>query len=119
MDFSACTIHVCDLCRNDDVPRFRAAAELMRQLEKRLEHESVHLASVRCIAGCDSPDEVGFTASNKASCLFGGIYPIRNADTLLTFDARYASLEDGWSNEDVRPEGLRGKTLARNPALKD
>lgn len=115
MDSPAYTIHVCNRCGGDDMRRSQAAHDLIRQLAQRLEGESFHLVPIRCMAGCNRPLVVGFTAPNKASYLFGDIDPKRDADALLAFGALYARLDDGWCNEAARPEGLRGKTLARIP----
>jgi predicted metal-binding protein len=109
------TIHVCDRCGTDDVRPSWAAAELMRRIERRAGFAEFQFSPVRCMAGCARPLVVGFTAPNKASYLFGDIDPVRDAEALLAFGELYARLDDGWCNEGARPDGLRGKTLARIP----
>lgn len=75
-----------------------------------------HLAQADCMAGCDRPLTVAYTAPGKASYLFGDIDPERDAAHLATFARRYRALPDGWCKESERPSGLAGKTLARIPA---
>ncbi len=74
---------------------------------------------VACMAGCERPLTVGFSAAGKASYLFGDIDAERDAAHLLAFAELYASLADGWCNEGARPAGLAGKTMARIPGFKE
>ncbi|MCR6719455.1 MAG: DUF1636 family protein [Chitinophagaceae bacterium] len=76
-------------------------------------------AEADCMAGCGRPLAVAFLAPGKVSYLFGDIDPDRDALHLLTFARLYRSLSDGWCNEGQRPRELKGKTLARIPALCD
>ena len=74
------------------------------------------IGEVACMAGCERPLVVGFTAPGKASYLFGDIDAETDPPHLIAFARLYRSLADGWSNERQRPPGLAGKTLARIPA---
>jgi predicted metal-binding protein len=112
VDCPAYTIHVCDRCGGDGN---EAGAALMRRLASCVSGDGVRLSSVRCMAGCERPLVVAFSAPDKASFLFGDIDPAQDVEALLSFGMLYASLDDGWCNEGSRPQGLRGKTIARIP----
>ena len=43
--------------------------------------------------------------------------PGRDGDALVAFARQYAELDDGWCSSIQRPEGLKGKTISRIPAL--
>ncbi|MDO6965940.1 DUF1636 domain-containing protein [Rhizobium alvei] len=116
MSKHAYTIHVCDRCGTDKVRDPQAINDLTEQLASKAEDCGARVVSVRCMAGCERPMVVGFTAPDKASYLFGDIDPVNDIPALLAFGALYSRLDDGWCNEGHRPEGLRGKTLARIPA---
>ncbi|MBC9246044.1 DUF1636 domain-containing protein [Paracoccus sp. 11-3] len=73
------------------------------------------VGEIACMAGCDRPLAVAFTAPGKASYLFGDVDAERDAPHLIAFARLYCTLPDGWSNERQRPRGLAGKTLARIP----
>jgi predicted metal-binding protein len=83
------------------------------------DHElsAVRVDEVACMAGCERPTAVAFTAPGKATYLFGDIDAATDAPNLLAFLRLYRTLPDGWSNEGQRPRALAGKTLARIPAL--
>jgi predicted metal-binding protein len=74
------------------------------------------VSGVRCMAGCERPLAVGFSAPGKASYLFGNVDPERDAEHLISFAKLYHSLDDGWCNEGQRPIGLAGKIVARIPS---
>lgn len=76
---------------------------------------SLVVEGIACMAGCDRPVTVGFSAPGKASYLFGDIDPERDPAHLLAFARLYVSLADGWCSERHRPAGLAGKVLARIP----
>ncbi|WP_249689338.1 DUF1636 domain-containing protein [Stappia sp. WLB 29] len=112
-------ITVCTTCRDPET-RERPGADLIETLnaalaENGLAHVSVEGAA--CMAGCSRPCTVAYQAEGKASYLFGDIEPARDVATLVAFARQYAELEDGWCSSLQRPEGLKGKTLARMPAL--
>lgn len=108
-------IIVCTRCR-DPLDGAAAAEKLLGQLTARGGLEGFAVETVACMAGCDRPLAVGFRAEGKASFLFGDIEPARDVEALRHFAKLCRSLPDGWCNESQRPEGLRGKTLARIPA---
>ncbi|WIW57256.1 DUF1636 domain-containing protein (plasmid) [Mesorhizobium mediterraneum] len=76
-----------------------------------------HIAEADCMAGCDRPLTVAYTAGGKASYLFGDIDSDRDAPHLIDFAHLYHGLPNGWCREGERPLGLAGKTLARIPAV--
>lgn len=112
-------ITVCTTCRDPET-RERPGADLIETLnaalaENGLAHVSVEGAA--CMAGCSRPCTVAYQAEGKASYLFGDIEPARDVAVLVAFARQYAELEDGWCSSLQRPDGLKGKTLARMPAL--
>lgn len=112
----AYAIIVCSRCRSP-IAGALAAQELIAELRARPAAAGFTIETVACMAGCDRPLAVAFTAPGKASFLFGDIEPQRDADALLNFGDLYAGLDNGWCNEGQRPAGLKGKILARIPAL--
>jgi len=88
----------------------------LRELSSARTAQAFVLDGIGCMAGCDRPLTVGFSAPGKASYLFGEIDPARHAEALLEFADLYSMLPDGWCNEGQRPAGLAGKTVARIPA---
>lgn len=113
------SIIVCIRCRGrraiDGHPGPRLLSLLQTLLEDGL-GERFRLAEADCMAGCGRPLTVAYTASAKASYLFGDIDPNRDASYLIDFARLYHALPDGWCKEGERPPGLAGKTLARIPA---
>lgn len=112
-------ITVCTTCR-DPQTREQPGKDLIETLsaalaEGGLAHVSV--AGAACMAGCSRPCTVAYQADGKASYLFGDIEPARDVETLVAFARQYGELEDGWCSSLQRPDGLKGKTLARMPAL--
>lgn len=110
---------VCTTCRNRET-REQPGTKLATLLEAELsgaEFEGFEVSVVACMAGCDRPCAVAFQADGKASYLFGDIEPGRDSDALVAFARQYAELDDGWCSSIQRPEGLKGKTLSRIPAL--
>ncbi len=82
------------------------------------ERDILHVDDVACLAGCSRPTTVAFTASGKATYLFGDIDAATDAPDLLAFFRLYRTLRDGWCSEGQRPRALAGKTLARVPAVR-
>lgn len=109
-------IIVCTRCR-DPLSGAALAERLIPKLEEAARHDGFVVETVGCMAGCDRPLAVGFRAEGKASFLFGGIEPAADAEALTAFGTLYNSLPDGWCNESQRPARLKGKTLARIPAV--
>ena len=113
------SIVVCIRCRGrqpaDGQPGARLKARLRGLCDDTL-LAAFRIGEVACMAGCERPLTVAFSASGKASYLFGDIDPDRDASHLIAFARLYGSLPDGWCNEGQRPPGLAGKTLARIPA---
>ena len=110
------TIHVCTRCRGGNgQPGLLLLGRLQDLLAARTTCDLV-LGGVGCMAGCDRPLTVGFSAPGKASYLFGDIDPDLHAQALLEFADLYTSLLGGWCNEGQRPAGLAGKIIARIPA---
>ncbi|WP_428696576.1 DUF1636 family protein [Stappia sp.] len=110
---------VCSTCRNRET-REQPGTTLAVTLEAALsgvEFEGFDVSVVACMAGCDRPCAVAFQGDGKASYLFGDIEPGRDTDALVAFARQYASLDDGWCSSIQRPDGLKGKTLSRIPAL--
>ncbi|WP_417769646.1 DUF1636 family protein [Stappia sp.] len=110
---------VCTTCRNRET-REQPGTKLATLLETELsgpEFEGFEVSVVSCMAGCDRPCAVAFQGDGKASYLFGDIEPGRDSDALVAFARQYAELDDGWCSSIQRPEGLKGKTLSRIPAL--
>jgi len=106
----AYAIAVCSRCQAG-----AAAPDLAARLAPHAADDGFRVDTVACLAGCERPLAVAFTAPAKATFLFGDIDPARDADALLAFGRQYRVLADGWCNEGQRPAGLRGKTLARIP----
>lgn len=79
--------------------------------------EMFFVGGIPCMAGCDRPVTVGFSAVGKASYLFGDVDAGRDAGHLLEFARLYSSLADGWCSERHRPVGLAGKIIARIPGV--
>lgn len=79
--------------------------------------ETFSIDGIACMAGCDRPVTVGFSAVGKASYLFGDIDADSDAGHLLEFARLYFSLADGWCSERHRPVGLAGKIIARVPGV--
>ncbi|WP_306031176.1 DUF1636 domain-containing protein [Stappia sp. MMSF_3263] len=112
-------IVVCTTCRNRET-REQPGTKLATLLEAELSgvgFESFEVSVVACMAGCDRPCAVAFQGDGKASYLFGDIEPGRDGDALVAFARQYAELDDGWCSSIQRPEGLKGKTISRIPAL--
>lgn len=112
-------ITVCSTCRNRE-SREQPGAALAVALEQELAGaglEAFDVSVVACMAGCDRPCAVAYQAEGKASYLFGDISPARDMEALLAFARQYLELADGWCSSIQRPEGLKGKTVARMPAL--
>lgn len=112
-------ITVCTTCR-DPQTREQPGLHLIETLSAALAGDGAapfEVAGAACMAGCSHPCTVAYQAEGKASYLFGDIEPARDAATLLAFARQYAELDDGWCSSLQRPEGLKGKTLARMPAL--
>jgi len=74
------------------------------------------VAGTVCLSGCSRPCTVAFVADGKTSYLFGDIDPTENLDALVEFAKVYRAREDGMTRFNERPEGLRGKCLARIPS---
>jgi predicted metal-binding protein len=112
-------IIVCIRCRGprtvDGGPGIRLISLLHALFDGTLT-SNFHLAEAHCMAGCGRPLTVAYTAPGKASHLFGGVDPDRDAPHLIDFARLYQILPDGWCREGERPPGLVGKTLARIPA---
>jgi predicted metal-binding protein len=109
---AAYAIVVCSRCRAG-----AAAPDLTARLALHATAGGFRVDTVACLAGCERPLAVAFTAASKATFLFGDIDPARDVDALLAFGRQYRDLPDGWCNEGQRPVGLRGKTLARIPHI--
>ena len=95
-------------------------ARLQRALRALMDAELAEtflIDGIPCMAGCDRPLTVGFSAVGKASYLFGGVDADRDAEHLLEFARLYSSLADGWCSERHRPVGLAGKIIARIPGV--
>jgi predicted metal-binding protein len=108
------SIVVCTRCLAD-----ARGLDLMDTLRSLLHgglEEAFTVSGVRCMAGCERPLAVGFSAPGKASYLFGDVDPQRDAEHLVSFARLYRALDDGWCNEGQRPLGLAGKIVARIPA---
>ncbi len=107
------TLHVCTRCRAGALP---SGIDLLGELARALDGAADFAVSgIGCMAGCDRPVAVGFSAPGKAGYLFGGIDASR-IGPLLQFARLYASLPDGWTSEARRPAGLAGTIIARIPA---
>ena len=111
----AFAIIACSRCKN--APGRPAVDVLRERLGPHMPAGGFRLETVACLAGCERPLAVAFTAPAKAAYLFGDIDPDQDAEALLAFGRQYRALADGWCNEGQRPAGLRGKTLARIPHL--
>lgn len=112
-------ITVCTTCR-DPQTREQPGADLIETLSAALAEAGLapfEVAGAACMAGCTRPCTVAYQADGKASYLFGDIEPARDVATLVAFARQYGELDDGWCSSPQRPEGLKGKTLARMPAL--
>jgi predicted metal-binding protein len=116
--FPTHAIVICDRCRSTASGELRGAPALLERLDPHSWARGFRLETVPCLAGCDRPVAVAFVAPFKATYLFGDIDPENDAQALLEFARQYRSMEDGWSKESERPPGLRGKTLARIPAIR-
>ncbi|MFM2278502.1 MAG: hypothetical protein RLZZ444_733, partial [Pseudomonadota bacterium] len=90
MSKHAYTIHVCDRCGTDKVRDPQAINDLTERLAIQAENCGARVVPVRCMAGCERPMVVGFTAPDKASYLFGDIDPANDIPALLAFGALYA-----------------------------
>ena len=115
-------ISVCISCRatgapDDDVSRpGRRLLDGLRSALTWVEGQDFEVAAINCMAGCERPCTVAYTAQNKATYLFGDIDTDRDVDDLVAFAQQYAQLADGWCSSTTRPAGLANKTLARVPA---
>lgn len=98
-------------------PGIQLAAELRQAIAEGRTREHFDVAEIACMAGCDRPCTVSFSAPNKATYLFGDISAADGVEPLLDFANQYASLTDGWSSSGDRPKALSNKTLARIPAM--
>ncbi len=69
-----------------------------------------------CMSNCARPLSVAFSASGKATYLFGDVKPVVDLKDVIAFASLYAASEDGWI-EDARPAGgLRHCLIGRVPA---
>lgn len=78
--------------------------------------QSFEVSGTTCMAGCNRPCTVAFSASAKASYLFGDIGTEADIDSLTEFARFYADRADGMSRMAERPARLRHKLMARIPA---
>ncbi len=109
-------IFICNRCRSGSGQR-PAGPDLQARLGPHMQAGGFRVEDVACLAGCERPLAVAFSAPSKATFLFGDIDPAEDVDALLAFARQYRGLPDGWCNEGQRPTGLRGKTLARVPPM--
>jgi predicted metal-binding protein len=121
-DHSRHRITICTLCRLTDGP-CRPGLALIEKLNQALAASAVTgeqdftVQGYACLAGCARPCTVAFSASQKATYLFGDMKgDDADIDALVGFAELYASRTDGMSRSPERPVGLKGKILARVPA---
>lgn len=114
-------ITVCTDCRITGAP-CRPGLTLLARLNDSLSNIGVadnpdfSVEGTVCMAGCLRPCTIAFQASGKATYLFGDIDADADIPALVDFAGIYAGREDGLTREAERPQGLRGKTIARIPA---
>lgn len=103
---------VCSTCENTDGKAF---AECLRRAfaDRDMGFE---VQDHDCMSNCSRPLSIAFSASGKATYLFGGIDPATDLDDALAFAGLYATSTDGWI-EDARGAGrLRHCLIGRVPA---
>lgn len=114
-------IMVCTTCRHTGTT-CRPGYDLIAKLNAALAaagpalSDDFQVSGTSCLAGCGRPCTVAFCAGTKATYLFGDIAKDCDIAALVEFARLYAERADGMSNSAERPDGLKGKTLARVPA---
>jgi len=113
------TLIVCETCggaAEGDEPRrgARFASELQRQLGD----APLQLQRTRCLMACERHCSAALRAPGKITYVFGGFEPeAEAAAALLDYATRYADSETGQVPFRQWPAGIRGKFVARIPAL--
>ena len=110
---------ICTSCRHKD-QSIRPGPALIAALRQALATAGLDrefaVSGTECMAGCDHPCAVAWTAAGKATYLFGDIDPAEDLDDLVTFAMPYHGLDDGWCRAADRPGKLAKCTLGRIPA---
>lgn len=115
-------ITVCTDCRIVGAP-CRPGLALLARLNDSLsslgarDNPDFSVEGTVCMAGCQRPCTIAFQASGKATYLFGDIDAETDVGALVDFAGLYADRLDGLTREAERPRALKGKTIARIPAV--
>lgn len=111
------TLLLCETCQgvNREADRHAISLELDRQGLT----DQVRLTMVACMGACENPVSLGLQGAGRASYVFSGVQPARDAADIAATCQTYLDAPSGWI-EDARPCGrLRDCLRARLPALVD
>ena len=119
------TLFVCSLCQFSKTEPNRDGKsggeyfieQLRREIQTRHLQNSVHLAPLRCMAGCSQPCNASLAAPDKLTFILSHLSPTEAAAAVTDFCQQYTDSADGRVPYRERPEVVRQATAFVLPPL--
>lgn len=112
------TLIVCETCGQDGADEPRKGEQFASELEALGAQAGVVVQRTRCLMACQRHCTAALRAPGKITYVLGGFAPEpAAAEALLDYATKYAASETGQVSFRTWPAGIKGKFIARIPAL--
>ncbi|WP_462381582.1 DUF1636 family protein [Pseudomonas sp. Marseille-QA0892] len=112
------TLIVCETCGQDGADEPRKGERFASTLEALGADANLTIQRTRCLMACQRHCTAALRAPGKITYVLGGFSPDQAAaEALLDYAGKYAGSETGQVPFRTWPAGIKGKFIARIPAL--
>lgn len=112
------TLIVCETCGQDAAGEPRKGERFAKELEALGAEAGVAIQRTRCLMACQRHCTAALRSPGKITYVLGGFSPDHAAaEALLEYATKYADSETGQVPFRAWPAGIKGKFIARIPAL--